>query len=255
MTPNEVIEYVRTVAHRNASSNDQTEQIKDAIEYGLMRWSGFTTWWFMAVELKMQIVAGKRLYDWPATDISGNAIRLANYDPDSFRSKAVTEYAWLSRQDISEVDPEWSDQEDVDDPSAPETGSTYAITQVGQQLALYPTPSVDFQAANPFLYFDGWREMLLPGDAAFDWDAEIQDVPTRWHGVLKELALAETYRQARNKEWKASYQVGEDDLQRMQRRCLPTVGPSRGSTPPAPQFRPRGRRGGRRRNSDYGRLR
>ena len=242
-TYQDVLDFVEQVAHRNSNDTSHTTMSKRALGRGIDRLSGYADWWFQEVELKLALVAGKRLYDLPTEDQAGNTVDLKSVNQKSFRTKALYQIDWWAYQDIEQYDPNWTDQENTNDPSAVETASPYAITRIGDQLAFYPTPGAAFIADNPFLYFRGYKNLPKPSDSGSpSYSSTIQDVPNQYHHVLDELTLAWVYRQARSDRWREAWKVSEGLMAEMLLKSNLTAGLSTNQSPVAPQWR-RGRGG------------
>lgn len=255
-TYQDVLDFVEEVAHRNPNDTGHVAQAKRALQRAIARWSSFTDWWFLEVELKLTLVAGQRIYSLPTSDIQGNEVTIRSVNKKSFRTKSIYQLAWWSPEDVEQYDPDWTDQENTSDPTAIDTATPYAVVQVGDQLALYPTPNADFLTDNPSLYFRGYKQMARPSDAegaTVTYDSEIQDVHSDYHHILDELTLAWVYRQARSDRWREAWQMSEGLLREMRDTSSFGTGLVANKIPPARQWRG-GRMGGLRGfgRSDYG---
>ena len=241
-TYQDVLDFVEQVAHRNSNDTSHNTMSKRALGRGIDRLSGYADWWFQEVELKLAFVAGQRLYALPTADQAGNSITLKSVNKKSFRTKSLYSLAWWDYSDIEIYDPDWTDQENTSDPTAIETATPYAVTQIGEQIAIYPTPNAAFIANNPSLYFRGYRTIPKPSDTGSPaYSDEIEIIPSEYHHVLDELTLAWVYRQARSDRWRASWQISESLMDEMLKKSALTIGLSTNQSPVAPQWR----RGGR----------
>lgn len=237
MTHVELYAMVGRIAHRPHTSSGYLAELKDAVKAAINEASAYAPWWFAQVELRIPLVAGAagRLYSFPTTDQQGETIAIASLNKKTWRTKANSHLEWITPQDASRDDPDWTD--------AAAAGTVNYVGITGSKLFLYKNPSAEYVADNVYLYGHGWRMWKLPADdvdgatpdGCLAWDAEI-DCPREWHPALVSGVLKWAYKQGRSDRWRDEEGLFRNGLKEMLARCLPAEGLGVDAIPPADVF-------------------